>query len=85
MENEPVLLLFATLVFFPYAKSFISLIFVQKTQFSSLKKGLSIAYITKIFGGIFLICKNLSFEIVKSKIDRFRKVPCEHTVRRRSK
>ena len=65
---------------FPYAKSSISLIFVQKTQFSSLKKRLFIAYITKILGGIFLICKNLSFEIVKSKIDRFRKVPCEHTV-----
>ena len=65
---------------FPYAKSSISLIFVQKTQFSSLKKRLFIAYITKILGGIFLVCKNLSFGIVKSKIDHFRKVPCEHTV-----
>ena len=65
---------------FPYAKSSISLIFVKKTQFSSLKKRLFIAYITKILGGIFLVCKNLSFGIVKSKIDHFRKVPCEHTV-----
>ena len=80
MENEPVLLLFATLVLFPYAKSSISLIFVKKTQFSSLKKRLFIAYITKIPGGIFLVSKNLSFGIVKSKIDHFRKVPCEHTV-----
>ena len=81
MENEPVLLLFATLVLFPYAKSFISLIFVQKTQFLSLKKRLLTAYITKILGDIFLVCKNLSFGTVKSKIDHFRKVPCEHTVR----
>ena len=80
VENEPVLLLFATLVLFPYAKSSISLIFVKKTQFSSLKKRLFIAYITKILGGIFLVCKNLSFGIVKSKIDHFRKVPCKHTV-----
>ena len=65
---------------FPYAKSSISLIFVKKTQFSSLKKRLFNAYITKILGGIFLVCKNLSFGIVKSKIDHFRKVPCEHTV-----
>ena len=80
MEKEPVQLHFATLVLFLYAKSSISLIFFQKTQRSSLKKRLLIAYITKIPGGIFLVCKNLSFGIVKSKIDHFRKVPCEHTV-----
>ena len=64
---------------FPYAKSSISLIFVQKTQFSSLNKRLFIAYITKTLGGIFLVCKNLSFWTVKSKIGHFCKVPCEHT------
>ena len=52
----------------------------KKHNFQVLKKGFLLLISPKfILGGIFLVCKNLSFGIVKSKIDHFCKVPCEHT------